>query len=56
MDIAVVGSNMVDLISYIDRMPTEGRPLRLRTSDWDVAAREPTKPWPPPDWAPTSSW
>ncbi|MDU1779887.1 MAG: ribokinase, partial [Propionibacterium sp.] len=24
MDIAVVGSNMVDLISYIDRMPTEG--------------------------------
>lgn len=24
MDIAVVGSNMVDLISYINRMPHEG--------------------------------
>ncbi|MDU2596904.1 MAG: PfkB family carbohydrate kinase, partial [Dermabacter sp.] len=24
MSIAVVGSNMVDLISYIDRMPAEG--------------------------------
>ena len=24
MDIAVVGSNMVDLISYINRMPREG--------------------------------
>lgn len=27
MDIAVVGSNMVDLISYIDRMPKEGETL-----------------------------
>ena len=24
MEIAVVGSNMVDLISYINRMPTDG--------------------------------
>ena len=29
MDIAVVGSNMVDLISYIDRMPTEGETVEL---------------------------
>lgn len=28
MDIAVIGSNMVDLISYIDRMPAEGETLR----------------------------
>lgn len=27
MDIAVIGSNMVDLISYIDRMPKEGETL-----------------------------
>ncbi|QFK70214.1 ribokinase [Pradoshia sp. D12] len=27
MDIAVIGSNMVDLISYIDRMPEEGETL-----------------------------
>ncbi|WP_455952054.1 ribokinase [Arcanobacterium haemolyticum] len=27
MDIAVIGSNMVDLISYIDRMPAEGETL-----------------------------
>lgn len=30
MDIAVIGSNMVDLITYIDRMPKEGKPLRRR--------------------------
>lgn len=28
MDIAVIGSNMVDLISYIDRMPARGETLR----------------------------
>lgn len=28
MDIAVIGSNMVDLITYIDRMPKEEKPLR----------------------------
>lgn len=27
MDIAVIGSNMVDLITYIDRMPKEGETL-----------------------------
>ncbi|NEZ87584.1 ribokinase, partial [Clostridium botulinum] len=27
MDIAVIGSNMVDLISYINRMPKEGETL-----------------------------
>ena len=29
MDIAVVGSNMVDLISYINRMPHEGETVEV---------------------------
>lgn len=32
MDIAVIGSNMVDLIAYINRMPEEGRPSKRPTS------------------------
>lgn len=32
MDIAVIGSNMVDLISYIDRMPAEGETLEAPDS------------------------
>ena len=27
MDIAVIGSNMVDLISYVERMPVQGETL-----------------------------
>ena len=34
MDIAVIGSNMVDLIAYIDRMPAEGE--TVRTPDFQM--------------------
>ena len=27
MDIAVIGSNMVDLVTYINRMPVEGETI-----------------------------
>lgn len=39
MDIAVVGSNMVDLISYIHRMPSDGETVEAPEFEWDAAAK-----------------
>lgn len=42
MDIAVIGSNMVDLITYTNQMPKEGKPLRRRRSKLAAAEKGPT--------------
>lgn len=47
MDIAVIGSNMVDLITYTNQMPKEGKPLRRRRSKLAAAGKGPTRPLPP---------
>jgi ribokinase len=39
MDIAVIGSNMVDLITYTNQMPKEGKPLRRRRSKLAAAGK-----------------
>lgn len=39
MDIAVIGSNMVDLITYINQMPKEGKRWKRRRSKLVVAVR-----------------
>ncbi|MCS4466941.1 hypothetical protein JTT07_13900 [Clostridium botulinum] len=44
MDIAVIGSNMVDLISYIDRMPKEGETLEALDFKMGFGVREQTRP------------
>lgn len=44
MEIAVVGSNMVDLISYINRMPTDGETVEAQTFTWVVEEKVLIKP------------
>ena len=47
MPIAVIGSNMVDLISYIHRMPAEGETVEAPGFSMGCGGKGPTKPWPP---------
>ncbi len=44
MDIAVIGSNMVDLITYTNQMPKEGETLERRRSKLAAAEKGPTRP------------
>ena len=46
--IAVIGSNMVDLVTYVARMPVAARPSKRRASKWAMAAKAPTRRSPPP--------
>ena len=42
MDIAVIGSNMVDLIAYITRMPAQAGDHEKRIeSRWELSCRNP---------------
>jgi len=43
--IAVIGSNMVDLITYIDRMPAQGETLEAPGFALGCAAKGPTRRW-----------
>jgi ribokinase len=49
MDIAVIGSNMVDLITYTNQMPKEGETLEAPRLKSVVAARGQTRRWQPPN-------
>lgn len=48
-DVLVIGSNMIDLITYIDRMPVEGETVEAPISKWDLVEKEPTRQLPPQD-------
>lgn len=43
MDIAVIGSNMVDLITYTDQMPKEGETLEAPAFKSAVVVKVPIK-------------
>lgn len=45
MDIAVIGSNMVDLITYTNQMPKEGETLEAPASKSDVVGKVLIKRW-----------
>lgn len=47
MDIAVIGSNMVDLITYINQMPKEGETLEAPRSKLVVAVKGQIRPLQP---------
>ncbi len=47
MDIAVIGSNMVDLITYTNQMPKEGKLWKRRRLKSAAAEKGRTRPWRP---------
>ncbi|EMB8245458.1 hypothetical protein U9T44_003820 [Salmonella enterica] len=47
MDIAVIGSNMVDLITYTNQMPKEGETLEAPAFKIGAAEKGRTRPWRP---------
>lgn len=47
MDIAVIGSNMVDLITYTNQMPKEGETLEAPALKSAAAEKGRTRPWRP---------
>lgn len=47
MDIAVIGSNMVDLITYTNQMPKEGEPLKPLPSKSVAVVKARIRRWPP---------
>lgn len=44
MDIAVIGSNMVDLITYTNQMPKEGETLEAPAFKIGCGGKGPTRP------------
>lgn len=38
-DLTVIGSNMIDLITYLDRMPVEGETVEAQNLKWDLVAK-----------------
>lgn len=56
MDIAVIGSNMVDLISYIDKMPKEGETLEAPDFKIGCGGKEQIRQWQLPKWAQKLCW
>ncbi len=47
MDIAVIGSNMVDLITYTNQMPKEGETLEAPAFKIGCGGKGRTRPWRP---------
>ena len=47
MDIAVIGSNMVDLITYTNQMPKEGETLEAPAFKSAAVVKGPIRRWPP---------
>jgi ribokinase len=47
MDIAVIGSNMVDLITYTNQMPKEGETLEAPAFKIGCGGKGAIRRWPP---------
>jgi ribokinase len=47
MDIAVIGSNMVDLITYTNQMPKEGETLEAPAFKIGAVVKARIRRWPP---------
>lgn len=47
MDIAVIGSNMVDLITYTNQMPKEGETLEAPAFKIGCGGKGANQPWRP---------
>jgi hypothetical protein len=50
--IAVVGSNMVDLVTHVNRMPAKGETIEAPRFEMGHGARAPTRRSPPQSSAP----
>jgi len=47
--IAVIGSNNVDLVTYVNRMPVRGETVEAPSFEMATAARAPIRRSPPPN-------
>ncbi len=49
--IAVIGSNMVDLVTYVERMPVRGETLEAPNLELGCGGKAPTRRWRRRAWA-----